>query len=438
MDFGFRRAKQTARDVELPLPSYGGVRYVPAPERVSKLLRLARERNPANALPDKLCRIGTALFCVLAALSLLFWGGLFRNATMVLRTGGILLIFPALPSVTALIIRQALGLASPLHKFHSPVLTLGADRLILERRRHMLFRGKHSPTVRREFLYSRIAGLEYDRAAKTLRLLSAYTPGETAFEITMFYDQPEHIIREIETRTQQFVRPAMRGDDYADLRDLPGLKREAHTPRIAGFCVLLLTLASLVTALGIRGYAAKHPYRPYPATEVFYLTGDFGVGDTVTLDGCDITLNSVAKAGSDERGVCYQIVVEFKNNNGSDIRLRAGETEGINNVAFSGLTLNGASVAIDSTRIPPGYVGVDMPLPSRLQAGRTAAVNFFVWAPPGVTGFEMRVSSDCWPPADILRDVVYTGETVTVAGQTLKSNEVRFTMDLSAMPEAND
>lgn len=432
MDFGFRRTRiaQIVKEAELPVLAQGEVRFVSAPDRVSRILRLARERNPANTLPDKLCRTGTGLFCALAAISLSVWGVVFRNATFVLRTWFLLSFFLALPVLAVLYIRQERGSASKLHKFHSHALTLGADRVILEMRRQMSFRGKHSPTVRREFLYNRIVGLEYDRTAKTLRLISAYTPGEATLEITMFYDQAEQIVREIERRSGVFVRPAMRGDDYADLRDLPGLKRERGLLRPLSICTLLFFLASLITSLGIRGYNAKHPYNPYPATGISFLTGHFGIGDTVTLDGCDFTLNSISRAGSDTRGVCYQILTSVHNRNTSDIRLRSGIPfkDSPTNVAFTGIS--GERVPLDVSRTPPGYVGVDMPLPSRLQAGKSAAVNFFVWVPDGVTKIEMSVNSDYWPPADILRDVVYTGGIVTIGEQTMKSNEVRFTVDL--------
>ncbi|MDR1669017.1 MAG: hypothetical protein LBR76_03585 [Oscillospiraceae bacterium] len=431
MDFGFRRTRQITREIELP--AHDGVRFAPTPDRVSRFLRLARERNPANALPDRLCKIGMGLFCALAALSLLVWGAGFRNATLVLRTWFFLSLLLAVPVLAALYIRQAFGLASKLHKYHSPTLTLGADRVILEMRRRMVFRGKYSPTVRREFLYSRIVGLDYDRATKTLRLISAYAPGDTTLEITMFYDQAEQIVREIEKRSGVFIHPAMRGDDYADLRDLPGLRRERGLLRPMCVCALLFFLASLMTVLSIRGYNAKHPYTPYPATALSFLTGRFGIGDTVTLDGCDFTLNSAAQAGSDARGVCYQVLMDIRNGNGSDIRLRAGTPfkDSPTNVSFTGITDDGGTVPLEASRTPPGYVGVDMPLPSRLQAGKSAAVNFFVWVPGGVSRVNLIVNSDYWPPADILRDVVYTGGTVTVGGQERKSNEIRFTVDLS-------
>ncbi len=427
MDFGFRRSKQIAREMELPPLARGEISYTAAPDRVNRLLRLARERNPANTLPDKACRAGMFLFFALSVLSLLVWGAVFRNATFVLCTWFFLSVFLALPVLAILFVREMRGSASKLHKFSSATLTLGADRVILETRRQMAFRGKHSTTVRREFLYSRIAGLEYDRATKTLRLLSAYAPGDATLEIPLFYDQAEAIVREIEARSGVFIRPAMRGDDYADLRDLPGLCRERLPLRPMSICTLLFFLASLLTALGIRGYNAKHPYMPYPATDTAFLAGDFGIGDTITLDGCDISPKSIDRAASDARGVCYQVLVNFENQNSSAIRLRSGELfkDSPTNVAFTA-----GEKALEVSGAPPGYVGVDMPLPSRLAAGKSAAVNFFVWVPDGVAEIEMSINSDYWPPPDVLRDVTYTGGTVTIGERTLKSNEVRFMIDI--------
>ena len=170
MDFGSKRTKSAAkaRDIELFNLTGDSMRFEPTHERMTRMLRLARDNNPANALPDKLCHIGFVCFLFIAAAGLLIWGLVFKNATLVLAFWLGLCLIVALPILLTVYIRQMFGFASKLHKHHSPALALAPDRIILEMKRQTLFRGKHSPSARREFLYSRISRLEYDRASKTL------------------------------------------------------------------------------------------------------------------------------------------------------------------------------------------------------------------------------------------------------------------------------
>lgn len=426
---------QEARDIELP-PDLSGdsVRFAALPDRYSRVLRLARESNPRNALPDKLCHCGMVLFFTLATLSLAVWGAVFANATLVLTFWAVLSVFAALPILTTAYIRQSLGLASTLHKFHNPSLTLTPDRLILEMKRHMLFRGKRPPTVRREMPYSRITRLEYDRASKTLKVSSGGS-SPAALEIAMLYENSDIIVREIEKRCGLFIHPAMRGDDYADLRDLPGLKRDRNILRPMSIGTLLFCLASLLTALVIRQYNHNNPYMPYPKTQEAFLVGRYGAGDSVTLDGCDFTLNGVVRSGSDARGVCYQFLVTLHNHNETPIRMRVDEAykDSSGNIAFTGVTADGKTVSLETSGPPPGYAGVYLPCPDRVPAGKNVSITFFVWVPEGAERVEMTINSDYWPPADVFRDVTYTGTLIEVNGKTVKSNEVRFTVKRSEM-----
>ena len=438
MDFGSKRTKSVAaaRDIEIRNLTGDSARFVPTHDRYARILRLARDNNPANALPDKLCRVGLRLFLLLAAADLLVWGAVFANATLILAFWAILSVFLALPVLSTAYIRQMLGLASKLHKFHSPSLTLAPDRVILEMKRHMLFRGKHSPTVRREFLYSRIDRLEYDRSSKTLRVSSAGAP-PMSLEIVMLYENSDLIISEIEKRSGVFIHPAMRGDDYADLRDLPGLKRERSLLRPMSVAVLIFCLASLLTALAIRSYNHNNPYLPYPKTQEAFLVGRFGTGDTVTLDGCDITLNGVTRAGSDARGVCYQFLVTLQNKNDSPIRLRAGEPykDSPGNILFTAAIEDGKAIPLETSGPPLGHAGVNLPCPARLPAGKNVSVTFFVWVPDDARQVEMTLNSDYWPPFDILRDVTYTGNFADIGGRSVKNNETRFVINRSSLEE---
>jgi hypothetical protein len=437
MDFGSRKTKgaSQSRDVEILNLTGDSVRFEPSNDRVMRILRMARDRNEANILPDKLCRVGVTLFLLLASAGLLVWGLIFRNATLVLAFWAALSVFVALPVLLTVYIRQILGVASKLHKYHSPALTLAPDRIILEMKRHALFRGKHPPSIKREFLYSRIARLEYDRSLKTLRAVSAGGLPSVSMEIVLYYDNSDAIVKEIEKRSGVFIHPAMRGDDYADLRDLPGLKRESSLLRPVSIAVLVFCLASLLTVLSIRSYNQNNPYLPYPRTQEMYLIGRFGVGDTVTLDGCDITLQGVTRVGSDARGVCYQFLLTLHNRNDSTIRLRAGETykDSPGNIQFSAVMEDGRVIPLQTAPPPPGHIGVNLPPPSRLAPHRNVSVTFFVWVADDVDAVEMTVNSDYWPPADILRDVTYSGGFADIGGMTVKSNETRFVIGRAAL-----
>ncbi|MCL2002738.1 MAG: hypothetical protein FWG72_01890 [Oscillospiraceae bacterium] len=429
MDFGSRKTKSAAqsRDIEILNLTGDSVRFEPSHDRVARILRLARDRNEANALPDKLCRLAFMLFALFAAAGLLVWGLVFRNATLVLAFWFALSVFAALPVLLTVYIRQAFGVASRLHKFHSPALTLAPDRVILEMKRNALFRGKHSPSIRREFLYSRMSRLEYDRSTKTLRVSSAGSPSAT-MDIVLFYDNPDAIVREIEKRGGVFIHPAMRGDDYADLRDLPGLKREFNLLRPMSAAVLAFCLASLMTVLAIRTHNQNNPYLPYPRTQEMFLIGRFGVGDTVTLDGCDVTLNDVTRVGSDARGVCYQFLLTLHNGNDSAVRLRVEDAykDSPGNIQFSAVTAEGKTVPLQTAPPPPGHVGVNLLPPPRLPPHKNISVTFFLWVPDAAAAVELTLNSDYWPPADVLRDVTYSGHYVDIGGIVYKSNETRF------------
>jgi hypothetical protein len=436
MDFGSKKTKSAskARDVEIQNLTGGSVRFEPTADRTSRILNLARSRNPSNSLPDKLCRFGFTLFSLLAVSGLLIWGLIFRNATLVLSFWSYLSVFIALPVLLTVYFRSVFGMASPLHRCRDPVLTLTADRVVLEMKRRALFRGRHSPSVKREFLYSRISRMEYDRASKTLRLISSSVPAAT-LDIVMFYDNSDAVIREIETRSGAVIHPAMRGDDYADLKDLSGLKRERDLLRPLSVSVLAFCLISILTVLAIRSYNHNNPYQPYPRTQEMYLTGTFGTGDTVTLDGCEITLHGASRAGSDARGVCYKLLFTFRNSNDSAIRFRAGEQYrgSPGNILFTAVMDDGRVIPLTKASPPPGYAGVELPSPSRLPSGRNVSVTYFIWVPDDAVSVRVSLNSDYWPPADVLRDVTYTGRHIDVNGVTVKNNETRFSIPRSVL-----
>jgi hypothetical protein len=94
---------------------------------------------------------------------------------------------------------------------------------------------------------------------------------------------------------------------------------------------------------------------------------------------------------------------------------------------------DGRVIPLEKAPPPPGYVGVTLPSPARLPSHRNVSVTFFVWIPDDTESVRMSINSDYWPPADILRDVTYTGSYIDIGGRTYKSNETRFVIPRSAL-----
>jgi hypothetical protein len=125
----------------------------------------------------------------------------------------------------------------------------------------------------------------------------------------------------------------------------------------------------------------------------------------------------------------------MNNQNPSAIRLRAGEPykDSPGNILFTAVTGEGQTVPLETSGPPPGFVGVSLPPPQRLQAGKNVSATFFVWVPEDAESVVMTLNSDYWPPADILRDVTYTGSMTDIGGRSVKSNETRFTVSRAAL-----
>ena len=275
--------------------------------RQARLLRLAREQREENRRPDSFCRYGFAVYIILGALALLTFGAVFQNRTLLLSVWAVVSAFLGLPVLIVSYARQSAGMASWHHRFSGAELTLGEETLEL----CMRTPSKHKPERYRWVLsYGAIRRMDYDRASKTLRIYGAFDTEESILprikglpagmtqqppevtqtentqyiDILLFYDKSGAFVKEIEARTGIFVHTAMRADDYAELRDLPGLKRDRTFTRPMAAAILAYTVGFLVFSLWIQNYYAQNPYKPYPATDPADLTALHAPDVPVTLE----------------------------------------------------------------------------------------------------------------------------------------------------------
>jgi len=425
------------------------------PWRQARILWLARSLDKKNILPDRLCRCGLLLFAASGLLSVLFWGMIFANKTQTLRFGlGAVLLF-GVPVLAATYIRQAYGLASWIHRFKDPVLTLAGDRIVLELTRRQARKKRAEERFCWTMLYSGIKRIDYDRTSKILRVYGAFDPagsrtGSMAFlpegmkrrnvesanrnqalEIPLYFSGAESILPDLQERSGVYIRPAVRGDDLADLRDLPGLKREKELAKPVGLLAAAVTLAVLASALFIDIYHRNSPYMPYPQTEDKYLSKAFGLGDDVVLDGCEITLSkSILRIRQNGNEVCFRIILELLNTNSSAIHIKAGNG---GNLALTAVLSSGETEKLEITDQPPrGYLPqTDQPLPQRLEPEKLTNAALFFWMPDNADEIILEIDSDNWPADNPFRDIKYTGG-VNARGQ--KTNQVKFSIKKGSFP----
>lgn len=424
------------------------------PLRYSRLLRLARGQNPKNSLPDKLCGAGLVLYVGASVFSLLFWGVLFMNRTAVMSGWMVLSLAVGLPVFLAEYIRMETGAASWQHRFRNPTLSILPDRLVFELTRQV-FGKRVTGRYRWTMPYRDVRRMEYDRSAKTLRIYGKFDPSECRLpgtrkipdgmrrqdsetasaernqfiELPMVFPHPERLLPELQNRTGCYIHPAVRGDDLIDLRDLPGQEKERARVRPIGTAIILATLLTFVLILWIRGYYQNHPFEPFPKTEPQYLQRAFEPGETVVLDGCEITLQEITRVGKSNTGeVCYSLLLTFLNHNEPHIIIRTGEPyrDSESNIALSSRNGGGETIPVPATGPPRGFAGVPQEMPPRLEAEKSTNVNLFFYMPQDTAEIVLSINSDYWAPRDVFRDVHYTGGETEVQGQTVKDNEIRF------------
>lgn len=450
----------TGGDIERAVSKSGDVSGVLVfdadPARYARILRLMREQNPKNHLPDTLCKTGATLFIILSAVSLAVWGAVFFNSTWLLRSWLINSLAIGLPALLLSYFRNTTGLSSWLHRYTVPSVSLGDESLTMELRLNIRWRASADKIYKYVIPYKQIRRIEYDRGVKLLRIYGTPDNNTSVFcrdsllpeasrprdgstgarekgfyiEVPLIFGKSGDFVRELESRCGVYA--ALRGDDYAELRDLPGLRPDHQLVRPMSVILLLSTLCVMLAVLALRGYYSKYPYTPYEKTDPAILAAEHGLKSLVTLDGLDITVESVTRVGRENES-CYQVLLRLENHNENAVRLRVGKRfrDSETNLAFFTVNESGVTGRLELTEPPPGYPGVYLPPPDKLEPGKNTDVTLYLVVPDGTQNIMMTVNSDYWPPEDMFRDVYYKGGYVMLDGEAVKDNEVKFVLDKS-------
>ncbi len=285
--------------------------------RRSKLLQHCKREHAGGELRDSLCLYGFGTFITLSMVTILLFGVFWSSKTLVI-TG--LTVSTALGGALLLTVYTFYSkrFYSCWHRFTKEKLTLTETELIFQMTEKSL-RSKQEPFVW-VIPYASIIRIEYDRSSKRFKVTGRYNESSSKkpvmtdalplprgmlrrendaaridsdfyLEIPAYFKKTDEILQFLEIKTAIFIHPAMRGDDYADLRDLPGLKKQPVIFRPLLLSLVMSISISLILVFNISRNERLNPYSPYPPTEEAYLTGVFDVGESIVLDGCRITLS---------------------------------------------------------------------------------------------------------------------------------------------------
>ncbi|MCL2030009.1 MAG: hypothetical protein FWG93_00540 [Oscillospiraceae bacterium] len=288
--------------------------------------------------------------------------------------------------------------------------------------------------------YDAVTRMDYDRGAKTLRVHGRHREegcrkpppkawpraprGMVGFpdperrqdkdffvDIPLYYTDSVTLLQELEQRTGVFIFPAMRGDDYADLRDLPGLapRRSIHRP--LALYLAALCLGTLWVARDAR-QTAQTPWQPYPPTSEEALARTHRLGGSVILDGCRVTLER-ADPGRDG-GINVTLLFENLNED-MPVLLHLGKREP--NLTATALTPLGET---ECNYIPP-----DNPL-VLLAPGGAYHHDVLYALPKDTSAVILEINSDRWASSTHFWEPEYLGRPVVVNGMETLHNRVRF------------
>ena len=292
--------------------------------------------------------------------------------------------------------------------------------------------------------YTAVTRMDYDRGAKTLRVQGRHReegsrkpppkawpraprgmidlPGperrqdkEFFVDIPLYCKDSVALLRELEQRTGVFIFPAMRGDDYADLRDLPGLPKKPPVQRLLALYLGVLCVGTLWVARDAYR-AAQTPWQPYPPTAEEALARTHTLYDSVVLDGCRITLER-AWPGRDG-GLNVSLLFENLNED-MPVLLHLGKREP--NLIATARTPQGGQ---ECNYIPP-----DNPL-VRLEPNGAYHYDVLYALPKEATVMTLEINSDRWAANTRFWEPEYLGRPVFVNGMETLHNRVRFQIHL--------
>lgn len=286
--------------------------------------------------------------------------------------------------------------------------------------------------------YADITRMDYERGTKCLRVFGRFreencvrppekglhlpkgmtllaserkTDKDIYLDIPLYYDESVELLKELEERTGVFIQPAMRGDDYADLRDLPGLKPRQPVLRAFALFLALLGLGTLLITADLRR-GGQQEWQPYPPTAAEMLTGSFSVGDSILLDGCRITLEK-AEPGSNG-GLSMSLLFENLNESMS-VLLHLGKQQ--SNIAARAQTLLGEAAC--------NYIPPDNPL-VQLAPGGAYHYDVIYQIPANTQSVTLEINSDRWASNTHFWEPEYLGRTILIGGVEYLHNRVHF------------
>lgn len=292
--------------------------------------------------------------------------------------------------------------------------------------------------------YGDITRLDYDRGAKTLRVYGRFReegcrkPIAKAWpraprgmveipnperrqdkdfflDIPLYYDDSATLLQELERRADVFIFPAMRGDDYADLRDLPGLPPKRPVLQLLALFLMVLCLGTLLVALDARR-AAQSPWQPYPPVAEEALTRVHGLYDSVVLDGCRITLERATPGQNGGLNVSFL----FENlNEDMPVLLHLGKKEP--NIIATANTPQGGKAC--------NYIPPDNPL-VQLAPGGAYHYDVLYALPNEADVVTLEINSDRWASGTRFWEPEYLGRMIVVNGMETLHNRIRFQIKL--------
>jgi hypothetical protein len=337
------------------------------------------------------------------------------------------------------------GVFSPWPLYQREILILDTEAIVYKLSRHHLFHKNETVAPFRWTLpYENFSMLLYDRSTKTLHIRGKfdeaasfrpkdrYLPSgmrekpvrknrpdmEYELEIPLYYKDCSSLFSQLEQRSGMFVHPAVRGDDEADLRDLPGLSKPKNVIIPLFLSLVLFGVLSTKLASEVRLDRMENPWQPYPFTQNAALSQMLKTDESVVLDGCKVTLST-------QKGTEGGLVASFlwENLNPLEpILLHFAKAE----CNFRAYALVGETTEECLFR-PVKEPRV------KLLPGGVYRLEVLFSVPVDAKEVQIELNSDRWATPGMFWQPEYLGRMIEVDSQMVMHNRVTYQIDLTKM-----
>ena len=423
----------------------GRTLFLPQPERRLKILMLQQQRHERFAFWSAFLSYSAWSALVSGLFGLLVCGFWLRALPLFWVALSISLLL-GLAAAGASFYLSGPGALTPWLHFSGEVLEMEDEALVYRLSALPLLPFK---TARTQYVwvlpYANLLRMEYDRSAKLLRLFGRFDesrcvkppepfsrlprgmrfyahperrPAQDFYiDLPLYYGQSQELLQNLEEKAGCFIHPALRGDDYADLQELPGARKPFPMTRVMSLFLALLLTAGSTTALWLQRYLEDNPWQPYPPTALETLVKTHQPGDTVILDGCRVTMER-AVPGKDG-GVRVSMVWENQNK-AESLLLHLGLQNG--NIAAYALRPgeDGKMQETLCAYIPPREQQV------LITPGGVRSVELLFQTPEDTTALRVVLNSDRWASHNRFWEPEYLGRPITVNGEDYWHNQVVF------------